>query len=106
MITREDIEASGAANITDLLRMVPGMEVVITTPYTSSISSRLMWTYENNIYLVLIDGREANVEMMGFTPWGKICSRIRWEALAAAAIIKRRYTHICSTQQRPKHRCS
>jgi len=69
VITREDIEASGATSITDLLRMVPGMEVVITTPYTSSISSRLMWTYENNIYLVLIDGREANVELMGFTPF-------------------------------------
>jgi outer membrane receptor protein involved in Fe transport len=69
VITREDIEASGATTIADLLRQVPGMEVVITTPYFTSITSRLMWTYENNIYLVLVDGREANVEMMGFAPF-------------------------------------
>jgi len=69
VITREDIEASGATSITDLLRQVPGMEVCITTPYFSSISSRMMWTYENNIYLVLVDGREANVELMGYTPF-------------------------------------
>ena len=69
VITRDDIEASGATSITDLLRIVPGMEVVIATPYFSSISSRLMWTYENNIYLVLVDGREANVELLGFTPF-------------------------------------
>ncbi len=69
VITREDIESSGAASIADLLRMVPGMEVVITTPFFTSISSRVMWTYENNIYLVLVDGREANVELMGFAPF-------------------------------------
>jgi iron complex outermembrane receptor protein len=69
VITREDIEASGAANITDLLRMVPGMEVTIATPFFNSITSRLMWTYENNIYLVLVDGREANIELMGSVPF-------------------------------------
>ncbi|MFC1654709.1 TonB-dependent receptor plug domain-containing protein, partial [Myxococcota bacterium] len=69
VITRDDIEASGATSITDLLRMVPGMEVVTATPFFNSISSRLMWTYENNIYLVLVDGREANIELMGSVPF-------------------------------------
>jgi outer membrane receptor protein involved in Fe transport len=27
------------------------------------------WNFENNLFLVLIDGREANVELIGYTPW-------------------------------------
>jgi iron complex outermembrane receptor protein len=69
VITRQDIESSGATTIADLLRMVPGMDVVVDNPFSSGISSRLMWTYENNVYLVLIDGREANFELLGATPF-------------------------------------
>ncbi len=67
VITREDIEASGATTITDLLRLVPGMEVVITSPSFSSISTRVDWTFENKNFLVLIDGREVNTELLGYT---------------------------------------
>jgi iron complex outermembrane receptor protein len=67
VITREDIEASGANGIADLLRLVPGMEVVITSPSFSSVSTRLDWTFENKNFLVLIDGREANIELLGYT---------------------------------------
>jgi outer membrane receptor protein involved in Fe transport len=69
VITRADIEASGATCLADLLRLVPGMDVVISTPFFSSITSRLHWTYENNHYLVLVDGREANNELMGYPPF-------------------------------------
>jgi iron complex outermembrane receptor protein len=69
VITREDIEASGASTVPDLLRMVPGMEVAIVTPYFLSTTSRLFWSYANNHYLVHIDGRETNVDLLGFTPW-------------------------------------
>jgi outer membrane receptor protein involved in Fe transport len=65
VITREDIAASGATGITDILRMVPGMEVVISTPAFSAITTRLHWSDENNLFLVLIDGREANLEWFG-----------------------------------------
>ena len=67
VITREDIEASGANGFADLLRLVPGMEVVITSPSFSSVSTRLDWTFENKNFLVLIDGREANIELLGYT---------------------------------------
>ena len=67
VITREDIEASGANGLADLLRLVPGMEVVITSPSFSSVSTRLDWTFENKNFLVLIDGREANIELLGYT---------------------------------------
>ncbi len=65
VITREDIAASGATSISDILRMVPGMEVVLTTPAFSAITTRLHWSEENNVFLVLIDGREANLEWFG-----------------------------------------
>ena len=69
VITRQEIEASGATTIPDLLRLVPGMEVTIVSPFFTAIISRMQWTYENNAYLVLIDGREANFDLMGQPPW-------------------------------------
>jgi iron complex outermembrane receptor protein len=68
VITREDIEASGADTITDVLRLVPGMDVVITNQLQTSISARLDWNDENLYFLVLIDGREANLEVLGQAP--------------------------------------
>jgi outer membrane receptor for ferrienterochelin and colicin len=69
VITREDIEASGANNIPDLLRLVPGMDVIVLSPYYISTSARLYRSAENQHFLVLIDGREANLELLGQPPW-------------------------------------
>ena len=69
LISREDIEASGATSVPDLLRMVPGMDVSIASLMHKAISSRMYWTDENNTYLVLIDGRDANIELLGETLW-------------------------------------
>ncbi len=69
VLTREDVEASGATNIPDLLRLVPGMDVVVLSPSQSSISSRMHWTSANNHYAVLIDGRDAIPELLGQMPW-------------------------------------
>jgi iron complex outermembrane receptor protein len=65
VITREDIEASGATTVTDVLRLVPGMEVIRASPFYSAITARLNWNSENNHFLVLIDGREINNELLG-----------------------------------------
>jgi iron complex outermembrane receptor protein len=67
---REDIETSGASTVPDLLRLVPGMDVVTATPFYQSVSSRLPWTDEGRRFLVLVDGREANLEFLGLVPWG------------------------------------
>ena len=67
VITREDIEASGAENIGDLLRMVPGMDVVIGSEVFMSLSARLYWSNENHHFLLLIDGRDASDELIGCT---------------------------------------
>jgi outer membrane receptor for ferrienterochelin and colicin len=69
VLTRDDVEASGATNLPDLLRLVPGMDVVIVSPAYASVSSRTQWTNTNNHYQVLIDGRDANHELLGQTPW-------------------------------------
>jgi iron complex outermembrane receptor protein len=69
VITREDIETSGATTITDLLRLVPGMDVVLISPFFSSVMSRLPWEYSNYHYLVLVDGSKVNSDFMGQPPW-------------------------------------
>ena len=69
VITREDIEASGATTVADLMRMVPGMDVVIASRMQPAITSRLYWTYEGNHYLVMVDGRDAMLEILGIVMW-------------------------------------
>jgi iron complex outermembrane receptor protein len=65
VITREDIEASGATTVTDVLRIVPGMDVIISTPLFTSLTARVNWNDENNHFLILVDGREINLELLG-----------------------------------------
>jgi outer membrane receptor for ferrienterochelin and colicin len=69
VLTREDVEASGATNIPDLLRLVPGMDVIIVTPSQTALTSRMHWTNTNDHYLVLVDGRDAVPELLGQMPW-------------------------------------
>ena len=57
VITKEDIQRSGATNIPDLLRMVPGLEVAQINPSTWAISARGFNGQYSNQLLVLIDGR-------------------------------------------------
>jgi outer membrane receptor protein involved in Fe transport len=69
VLTRDDVEASGATNLPDLLRLVPGMDATISTPSFASLSSRLYWTNGNHYYQLLIDGRDAMFEVIGQVPW-------------------------------------
>src|SRR5271154_1046638 len=57
VITQEDIYRSGATNIPDLLRMVPGLDVAQINPSTWAISARGFNGQYSNKLLVLIDGR-------------------------------------------------
>jgi iron complex outermembrane receptor protein len=57
VITPEDIARSGATNIPDLLRMVPGMDVAQINSNTWAISARgLNFQFASKL-LALIDGR-------------------------------------------------
>jgi outer membrane receptor for ferrienterochelin and colicin len=69
VITRQDIEASGAVSLIDLFRIVPGLGVVKSTLAFPATVGRLPWGAENIFFLVLIDGRETNLELIGSPPW-------------------------------------
>jgi iron complex outermembrane receptor protein len=62
VINQDDIRRSGALNIPDLLRMVPGLDVAQINSNTWAISSRGFNYQFSNKLLVLIDGRTV------FTP--------------------------------------
>ncbi len=57
VITQEDIRRSGATNIPDLLRMVPGVDVARVDQNSWSISIRGFSDLYGRKLLVLIDGR-------------------------------------------------
>jgi iron complex outermembrane recepter protein len=57
VITQEDIRRSGATNIPDLLRMVPGINVAQINAHTWAVSSRGFNEEFSDKLLVLLDGR-------------------------------------------------
>jgi iron complex outermembrane receptor protein len=69
VITREDIETTGANTLPNLLRIVPGMEMLYLGINAGTPVGRLHYTESNFHYLVLIDGREVNIEVLGQTVW-------------------------------------
>jgi iron complex outermembrane receptor protein len=69
VIGREDIRRSGAANLPDLLRMVPGVEVAQLSGGRSAVSVRGFNGPTSNKLLVLVDGREVYVPGLPGVPW-------------------------------------
>ncbi len=70
VLTREDIRASGATNMGDLLRRIPGFDVYMLKDSYPVIGARALTdAASNNHVLLLIDGREAAVELTGFPFW-------------------------------------
>jgi iron complex outermembrane recepter protein len=69
VITQEDIRRSGATNIPDLLRMVPGLDVSQINASSWAISARGFNTQFENKLLVLIDGRAVYTPLVGGVNW-------------------------------------
>ena len=69
VITEEEIRRSGATNIPDLLRMVPGMDVGQINSNTWAISARGFNHELADKLLVLIDGRAVYTPMFGGVNW-------------------------------------
>lgn len=65
VISEEDIAASGAQSITDLLRIVPGLDVWTLSNSYEIIGCRGRTDESGNLVLVLIDGREQNIGFFG-----------------------------------------
>lgn len=69
VITQEDIRRSGATNIPDLLRMVPGMDVGEINGSTWAISARGFNQQFSNKLLVMVDGRVVYTQTFAGVFW-------------------------------------
>ena len=69
VISQDDIRRSGATNVPDLLRMVPGLNVARINSSTWSISVRGFSGQYSNKLLVLIDGRSVYVPIFSGVIW-------------------------------------
>jgi iron complex outermembrane recepter protein len=69
VITQTDIQRSGALNIPDLLRMVPGVDVAQIDSSTWAISVRGLNARFSNELLVLLDGRSVYTFSFGGVFW-------------------------------------
>jgi iron complex outermembrane receptor protein len=69
VITQEDIRRSGVANIPELLRMVPGIEVARVNAHTYAITARGFNGVYANKLLVLIDGRSVYTPLFSGVQW-------------------------------------
>jgi len=72
VITQEDIRRSGATNIEDLLRIVPGLEVAEINGSTWAIGARGFNEQLSNKLLVLVDGRIVYTEAFGGVYWDTV----------------------------------
>src|ERR1700722_12087460 len=69
VITQEDIQRSGATNLPDLLRMVPGLDVAQINANSWAISARGFNHQFSDKLLVLIDGRTVYTPLFGGVYW-------------------------------------
>ena len=69
VLTSEDIRRSGARNIADALRLVPGLQVAQSNTHSYSISSRGLNDAFANKLLVLMDGRSVYTPLFAGVYW-------------------------------------
>ena len=69
VITQEDIRRSGATNIPDALRMVPGVQVAQVDSNKWAISARGLNDVYSNELVVLVDGRRVYTPTFGGVFW-------------------------------------
>ena len=72
VISKEDIRRSGATNIPDLLRMVPGVEVAQIDASEWAVSIRGFNSDFSNKVLVLIDGRSIYADSFSGVYWDQV----------------------------------
>ena len=69
VVTAEEIKNSGARDLTDVLKMVPGFEFATDVEFVVGIGLRGNWANEGKI-LVLVDGHEYNEILYQTVPFG------------------------------------
>lgn len=69
VISADEIKASGAMTIPDLLSLVPGLDVMTINSSHSEVNARGLNQLLSNKMLVLIDGRSAYFDFFGGVIW-------------------------------------
>jgi outer membrane receptor protein involved in Fe transport len=69
VLTREDIEASGARTLPEALRLVPNMDIQFMRPLWYAVGIRGCSTANPDAMLLLVDGRDATIEFLGQPLW-------------------------------------
>jgi outer membrane receptor protein involved in Fe transport len=69
ILTSETIAASPAQNYGDLLRSVPGLNVIQTSARDVNLTSRQATSTLSNSQLVLVDGRSIYLDFFGIVLW-------------------------------------
>lgn len=73
VVTAEDIKLSGATSIPDVLRLVPGVDVVSLSGSNQSVSVRGFFTEPfSTKLLVMVDGRSVYWDVYGTVLWNMI----------------------------------
>jgi outer membrane receptor protein involved in Fe transport len=72
VITAEDIRLSGASSLVELLRRVPGADVMVLGVGSANFSLRGFNQRIANKVLVLVDGRSEYQDFLGMTIWSSI----------------------------------
>ncbi len=69
VLTREDIETSGARSLPEVLRLVPNMDINMVKPLWYTIGIRGLTYITSDTMLLLVDGRDVTFEFFGFPMW-------------------------------------
>ena len=69
VLTAEDIRRSGARNLGEVLRQVPGLEVMSLTPADYAVGARGMIGPKESGILTLVNGRSVYVDFWGLVLW-------------------------------------
>lgn len=69
VITEDEIRRSGSLNIPEILRMVPGIDVMQISSGHYEVSSRGFNNLYSNKMLVMIDGRSVYQDYFGWVEW-------------------------------------
>ncbi len=69
LITQEEIRNSGARDLIDVLRLVPGIDFGMDVEGVVGIGTRGLWAHEGKM-LVLLDGQEMNELLFGTNQFG------------------------------------
>ncbi|MBW1872945.1 MAG: TonB-dependent receptor, partial [Deltaproteobacteria bacterium] len=69
VLTRQDIEASGARTLPEALRLVPNMDIYLLKPLWYAVGVRGRTSEESDKMLLLVDGRDVTAELIGAPLW-------------------------------------